>query len=108
MLAEASAIERSLSWTIGWPREAPDRTVFQGTLDFLACDRNGDWRIVVIALAEALAAGERLRLLIGSRAAAALGYGPIRQGWLLRLGPDGGLDLEEQFEPADLDALFGE
>jgi ATP-dependent helicase/nuclease subunit A len=108
MLAEAEVLERGLTWTVNWPPEAPDRTVFQGTVDFLFRDRRGGLCAVVLGLTEAPAPRQRLRLLLGSHAAQALDFGPSRQSWLLRLGPGGGLQGEEVFEPGAIDAAVRE
>jgi ATP-dependent helicase/nuclease subunit A len=109
-LASAIEIERGLAWTIAWPPGAPEpkRTVYQGTVDLLVRDPRGDWTSVVVAVAEAAYRDERLRLLLGSRAAAALGFVPIRTGWLLRLGPepDGGLHIEESLDAAELESVI--
>jgi hypothetical protein len=108
MLAEAEVLERGLPWTVNWPPEAPDRTVFQGAVDFLFRDRRGELCAVVLGLTEAPAPRQRLRLLLGSHAVQALDFGPSRQAWLLRLGPGGGLQGEEVFEPGAIDAAVSE
>jgi ATP-dependent helicase/nuclease subunit A len=107
-LASATEIERGLAWTIAWPPEAPERTVYQGTVDLLVRDQWGDWTSIVVAVAEAAYRDERLRLLLGSRAAAALGFVPIRTGWLVRLGPDpeGGLQIEDSPGAAELESVL--
>jgi hypothetical protein len=83
-------------------------TLSTGVLDLLVRDPRGDWTSIVVAVAEAAYRDERLRLLLGSRAAAALGFVPIRTGWLLRLGPDpeGGLQIEESPGAAELEPVI--
>jgi ATP-dependent helicase/nuclease subunit A len=100
-LAGAAEIERALGWTIAGPGEAPDRTIYEGRTEFLFRRHGAQWTIVAVALAEAPIAGERLRLGLGARAAAALGFGPIGHGALLRLG-QGGVVSEEPLEAGDL------
>jgi ATP-dependent helicase/nuclease subunit A len=100
-LAAAAEIERALCWTIAWPGEAPDRTIYEGRTEFLFRRQGAQWTIVAVALAEAPIAGERLRLGLGARAAAALGFAPIADGALLRLGP-GGVVSEGPLEVGEL------
>lgn len=107
-MAEASAIDRGIPWMIGWPPQAPDRTVFQGKIDLLYRDRQDDWNAVVVSLDEAPLPRERLRLLLGARALTALGQGPIRHGWQVRLGPVGGLHGFDRFEQDAIDATMNE
>jgi ATP-dependent helicase/nuclease subunit A len=103
-LASADQIERGLRWTLAWPPESPERTVFEGTIDFLLQNESGGWSLVVVALAESLDTGERRRLFLGTRAAAALGFRPIEEGVLLRFGA-AGLQTEEPLGAVNLAAL---
>ncbi len=103
-LADATEIERDLAWTVAWPPDSADPTVFQGRIDLLAQDRHGSWQLVLVSNTTAPDARERLRLVLSAHAAAALGFGPIRQAWRLRLGPGGGLQGDERFESADIEA----
>jgi ATP-dependent helicase/nuclease subunit A len=93
-LAAATTIERSLGWTVAWPPDSADPTIFQGRIDLLARERPGTWRLVLVSDATSPEAWERLRLVLSAYAASALGFGPIRQASSLRLGPGGGWSID--------------
>ena len=96
-LAKASEVVRALPWTVAWPAEAIDATVYRGTLDFAFRDPRGGWHLLALDLAGASEAPGRLRLLLAGWAAERLGFGPVVRGWHVRLGPGGGLYGEEDF-----------
>jgi ATP-dependent helicase/nuclease subunit A len=102
-LAASTAIERDLDWTVAWPPDSSHPTVYEGGIDLLARDREGSWRLILVSDASSSEAHERVRLLLSSHVANTLGHGPIRQGWSLRLGPGGGLSVEDRFEPDDIE-----
>jgi hypothetical protein len=107
-LAGAARIERRLSWTVVWPPGDPDAIVCTGKTEFLTRDPQGDWNAVVAAVAETSLPRERLRLQLAARAAAALGFGPIRHGWILRLGAGGGPIGEDRFDPLTIEDAIRE
>jgi ATP-dependent helicase/nuclease subunit A len=94
-LAAATAIERGLAWTVAWPPDSADPTIFQGRIDLLARKGPGAWWLVLVSDATSSEAWERLRLVLSAHAAAALGFGPIRRASRLRLGPGGGWKEED-------------
>ena len=91
-LARAPAVERGMAWTMVWPPDSSDSTVWRGRTEFFARDDAGTWRAVVFSLPGANEAVERLRLLLSARAADALGFGPVVKGWRVR---PGGVSLSE-------------
>src|SRR5207249_5478614 len=99
----ANDVVRAVSWTIAWPPDDPDATIYEGQLDVSYRDGRGDRHVLVLSLAEAPEAQERLRLLLSARAAAELQDGPIARGWRVRLGPRGGLHGEEAFDDAAIE-----
>ncbi len=52
-------------------------------------DREGQWQVIVVADGAAGRAHHQLRLQLSARAAAANGFAPIRQGWIVWHGSDG-------------------
>ena len=92
-----------MKWTVAWPPDAAEPIVFQGQMDFLARDRRGEGRVVLVSDPSASEATERLRLLLSVHAAHAMGLGPVRQAWWVRLGPGGSLHGEERFDPAAIE-----
>jgi hypothetical protein len=102
-LAEATTVERSVGWTVAWPPEGPEGTVFRGAIDLVCRDREGAARVVVFGSPAASGPRERLRLLLSARAADALGPGPVRGAWRVRLGPGGGLQAEDLFDAIAID-----
>ncbi len=102
-LAGAASVERSVSWTLAWPPEGPDATVFRGAIDLACRDREGVARVVVVGPPAAPGPRERLRLLLSARAADALGLGPVRTACRIRLGHGGGLHGEELFDAIAID-----
>jgi ATP-dependent helicase/nuclease subunit A len=102
-VARAADVVRAVPWMVAWPPGAPDATVFEGRLDLSYRDTRGDWHVLVLGLAEAHEASERLRLLLSARSVAALDAGPIARGWRIRLGPGGGLHGEEVFDDAEIE-----
>jgi ATP-dependent helicase/nuclease subunit A len=102
-LAVAASVERSVGWTVAWPPEGPGATVFRGAIDLVCRDREGSARVVVFGPVAAPEPRERLRLLLSARAADALGLGPVRGAWRVRLGPGGGLRAEEVFDAIAVD-----
>ena len=102
-LARAAEIHRAVKWTVAWPPDAAEPIVFQGQMDFLARDRRGEGRVVLVSDPAAGEATERLRLLLSVHAAHAMGLGPVRQAWWVRLGPGGSLHGEERFDPAAIE-----
>ncbi|GAC1472776.1 MAG: hypothetical protein NVSMB9_20410 [Isosphaeraceae bacterium] len=95
-LARATVVERGVEWTLTWPPGATGSTVFHGRTEFFARDSHGSWRAVVFSPPGATEALERLRLLLSARAAGALGFGPVVEGWRIELGK--GLLGEEEFD----------
>ena len=97
----APAIERGMAWTLLWPPDSAESTVWRGRTEFLARDDAGTWRAVVFSLPGANEAVERLRLLLSARAADALGFGPVVKGWRVRLG--GASVVETSFDDRAID-----
>jgi hypothetical protein len=102
-IMRAAEVRRAIPWTIAFPIEHPEPTVFQGQIDFAFRARGGRWQLANLASAEAKATGERLRLLLSAHAASDLGIDPMGQGWSVRLGLEGGLIGEEQFGSVDVE-----
>jgi len=108
-LARAAAVERGVAWTVVWPQDGAGgggSTVFHGRTEFFTRDVGGAWRAVVFSPPGASEPVERLRLLLSARAADALNYGPVVQGWRVRL--DDGLHGEEIFNPPVLESAVDE
>ena len=107
-VAGSESAERGVAWTISWPPDAVDATVFRGVADLVAKDRQGDLQVILFSIAGASESRERLRLLLSTRSAESLGLGRVRRGWRIRLGPGGGLSGEECFDAAAIDAAVRE
>ncbi len=101
-IRKASEVRRSFPWVIS--RASQDEpTVFQGRGDFLFRQPDGDFCLVILSDPAASGTRERLRLLLSVQASEALGIGPIRQAWWVRLGPGGGLAGFEDFQNEAVD-----
>ncbi|MBV8232271.1 MAG: UvrD-helicase domain-containing protein, partial [Planctomycetaceae bacterium] len=107
-VAGSEATERGVAWTITWPPDAVDSTVFRGVADLVTKDRQGELQVLLFSIAGASESRERLRLLLSARAAESLGLGRVRRGWRIRLGPGRGLSGEECFDAAAIDAAVRE
>jgi ATP-dependent helicase/nuclease subunit A len=99
-LRDASEVERAIDWTIAWPPDQRDATVFQGRLDLLYQNREGEWGVIQFSDALVPEPWERLRLRLSAHAATVRGLGPIRQGWRIRLGPGGRASRDDRFDAA--------
>ncbi len=107
-LAGSDATGHRVAWTIAWPPDSADATVFRGVIDLVMKDPQGDLQVLVFSIAGASEPRERLRLLLSARAAEALGLGRVMQGWRIRLGPSGGLSGEERFDAPIINAAVRE
>src|SRR5581483_4585600 len=67
-LRDAKSIERSVEWSLAWPADVANATVFHGRADFVIQEHSGEWMVVNVCLAEANAARERARVLLAARA----------------------------------------
>jgi ATP-dependent helicase/nuclease subunit A len=97
-LAAASSIERSLPWTLAWPPDGGNSTIFQGRIDLVFRDSKRFAQVLCFSDSTASEPRERLRLLLSARAADAFGLGPVCRGWQIRLGLGGSLRGEELFD----------
>jgi hypothetical protein len=97
-MAGMDRLERSIAWTLAWPPDTTDGTVFEGRIDLLGRAPGGDATLLIFSDPTAHEPRERLRALLSARAANALGLGPVRQAWRVVLGPGGGLRGEDRFD----------
>lgn len=103
-LLAGSVVESDREWTLAWPPEGPDATVFHGHIDLLCRGRRGHAQVVSFCASRESTCRERLRLLLSLQAAESLGLGPIEQGWWF--SPDqgeGGWCRETRFDRATID-----
>jgi ATP-dependent helicase/nuclease subunit A len=104
VLAGSTVVERDLEWTMAWPPDSPDATIFHGTIDLLFRDPTGAAQIVnVRAPGESSVGRERLRLLLSLHAADAMELGPIARGWRIGSGDEKGWHRETHFDPPSID-----
>ncbi len=99
-LAGSTEILRAIEWVLTWPPGSQDATTFRGRTEFAFRDSEGVWQLAVLAEASVSVAHERLRLLLSARA---LGLEPLRRGWIVRLGPGGGILEVDQFEDREIE-----
>ncbi|MCA1686166.1 MAG: hypothetical protein LC745_09325, partial [Planctomycetia bacterium] len=81
-------------------------TVFRGRAEFFTRDAKGACRALIFSTPGAAEPVERLRLLLCSRAAEASEFGPIVEGWRVRLGD--GLHGEDDFREDVIAAALGD
>ena len=48
-VAGSESAERGVAWTISWPPDAADATVFRGMADLVAKDRQGDLQVILFS-----------------------------------------------------------
>jgi ATP-dependent helicase/nuclease subunit A len=94
--ADPATIIRNLAFTMPFPLAGESTIVFHGTCDVIYRDLQGRWHVIVVADARVCRARQRLRLQISGLAAYARGLAPVHQGWLIRHGPGGEINLETE------------
>jgi hypothetical protein len=94
--AEPGSVRYDFTFTMPYQRagSAAPATVFHGTCDVLFRDRQGQGNLILIADARVCHARQRLRLQVSALAARTKGFGPVRQGWLVRHGVEAESDHE--------------
>jgi ATP-dependent helicase/nuclease subunit A len=102
-IGDAAEIHRAVPWTIAWPVDSPEPTVYEGQIDFLFRDSAGDWCLAAMSDAAVSETRERLRILLSARAARELGVTRIARGWRIRLGPHGGVSREDRFGKREIE-----
>ncbi len=101
-LARASEVIRDLPWTLAWPIDDPNPTVYSGRMDFLYRDAQEGWNLIALAVDGAPQARERLRLLLSAHAASERVSAKIQRAWRIRLGPNGDACEETRFDLAEV------
>jgi ATP-dependent helicase/nuclease subunit A len=84
-VARSVDVRRGFTWSID-DLPGAESTVFQGRADLLYRDPSGDRILVILSDPDAMASGERLRLLLSAVAADRSGIGPVRRGLRFELG----------------------
>jgi len=107
ILARAQKVESGRAWTVAWPPDSRDPTVFHGRIDLLFQEHEGAWGIVQFSDVAVPEPSERLRTLLSGHAATMMGYQPLAQAWQICLGPDGRLVGEERFDASTIEAALG-
>jgi ATP-dependent helicase/nuclease subunit A len=102
-IAAAAEVHRAVPWTLAWPPDATEPTVFEGCIDFLFRDDQNRWTLVALACPAVCESRERLRVLLSAQAARELGVKKLASAWRVRLGPEGGSSSESQFDEALID-----
>lgn len=101
-LEEADVEQQDLDWTVPWPPNSRDATIFHGKLDILFRDPTGAAQIVQTRAPSESTARDRLSHILALHAAEVMGLGPIRLGWRLK-GGETGWQPESEFDPTSID-----
>ncbi|WP_406700582.1 UvrD-helicase domain-containing protein [Singulisphaera sp. Ch08] len=102
-LAGAVLLHQDLDWTIAWPPNTTDPTIFHGKIDLLFRDQTGGLQIVNIRSPGEAVARDRLQLRLSLHAAQEMDLGPIRLGWRLSLGEEASWRSEADFAPTSIE-----
>ncbi|SIN98089.1 ATP-dependent helicase/nuclease subunit A [Singulisphaera sp. GP187] len=102
-LAATKVVSQDLDWTIAWPPEGMEATIFHGKIDLLFRDQAGATQIVNVRSPGGSVARTRLHLLLSLHAADAMGLGPIQLGWQRRVDDVGNWQIESEFAPTAID-----
>ena len=84
-ISQARERKSSQEFSIAWPFDDPDPTVFRGRFDMAVRDSADDWTLVQFVVDKTSIDRERVNLLLGAYAADSLGFGPIHSGVLIVL-----------------------
>ena len=87
-LVQVKTLERAVSWSVTWPRDEAQSTVFLGRTEYSAMGADETCEIVNVCAVESPESLERLRLLLSARAAEGLGWGKVVKASLIRLGKE--------------------
>jgi ATP-dependent helicase/nuclease subunit A len=105
-LRAAQTIERNLEWTISWPPDDEEPTVFHGRIDLAVQNEQGTWRIINFHLADAPANTEPLRLLLSARVLEAQDRSPVIRAGRIALGAESELVEKSRWDDAAIAACL--
>ena len=106
-VAAAAEVIHDLPWSVAWPPEAEDATVYLGRVDLAFREESGVWHVIALADPEADVANERLRVALSAYAAESLEFGPVDRGWTVQIGPEGAVVEEVAIDPYSVEVADG-